>query len=72
MKVATKRIGRMLIDLLGGADLSNGSGLHDNDAVAETHGFDLIMGDIDGRHPDAVLKLAQLLARRMTQFRVEV
>src|SRR5687768_6888737 len=44
---------------------------HDN-AVAERHRFDLIVGDVDGRSPEAALKSADLHPHLGTESGVEV
>ena len=71
-KAGNEGISRLGIDFLGSADLAHGAGFHYDDAIAQAHGFHLIVGHINRRCADAPLKLLQLVARRGAQLSVEI
>jgi hypothetical protein len=53
-------VGRVVVQVLGVADLLEDPGLHDRDPVAHGHGLGLVVGDIDGGHVQVVLDLGDL------------
>ena len=63
---------RMVEDLLRGADLLDEAVAHDDDAVAQGHGLDLVVGDIDEGGVDLLAQLDDLSAHLVTQLGVEV
>ena len=67
-----ERVGRLAVDFGRRAQLSDPAPLHDGDAIAQAHGLDLIVRDVDGGDADPALELLQLVARRGPELRVEV
>ena len=62
----------MVEHLLRGADLLNEAVAHDDDAVAERHGLDLIVRDVDKGRVDLLAQLDDLRAHLVAQLRVKV
>ena len=62
----------MVEDLLRRADLLDEAVAHDDDAVAEGHGLDLVVRDVDERGVDLLAQLDDLGAHLVSQFGVEV
>ena len=58
--------------LLRGADLLNEAVAHDDDAVAERHGLDLIVRDVDKGRVDLLAQLDDLRAHLVAQLCVKV
>ena len=71
-KRGDESVRRVVVDLRRRPGLTDPPLVHDDDAVAERHRFDLIVRYVDGRRPDASLELLQLFARGCAQLRVEV
>ena len=61
-----------MIDVLGRADLLKPSLVQHRDPVAQPHRLDLIVGDVDGRYADPLLKLLEVEPRGRAQLGVEV
>jgi hypothetical protein len=72
MKVATKRVGRPVIDVLGRTKLLDDTALHDGDLGGHGHGFDLIVGHIDDRRAKALMQFFDLNAHIHAQLGVEI
>ena len=62
----------MVEHLLRGADLLDEAVAHDDDAVAERHGLDLVVGDVDKGGVDLLAQLDDLRAHLVAQLRVKV
>src|SRR5215831_10701858 len=71
-KRCNELICRMLVDFCGGSDLPQLAVVDHRNAVPHSHGFDLIMGDIDRRRAHGLLKMLKITAGARAQFRVEV
>src|SRR3954470_15360845 len=56
-------IGRIVVELMRGPDLTDPALLHDRDAIAHAHGLDLVVGDIDRRRSYPALESLQLVPR---------
>ena len=67
-----EQVRRMVEDLLRRADLLDVAVAHDDDAVAEGHGLDLIVRDVDERGVNLLAQLDDLRAHLVAQLRVEV
>src|SRR3989454_1660878 len=67
-----KCVGRVLIDLLRGSDLPHLPAIHDGNAVAQSHGLNLIVCHIDCGRPQLPLELLELESRHGAQLRVQV
>jgi hypothetical protein len=65
MKPATNRFS-------GGGDLLDDAATHHRDSVAEGHGLDLVVGDVDGRGGQALLQLRDGGAHLHPELGVEV
>jgi hypothetical protein len=64
--------GGAAVDLEGGADLLDDAGIEDHEAVAQGHGFHLVVGDEDAGGFQAVLQLADFVAHLDAELGVEV
>ena len=67
-----EEVGRVVEDLLRRADLLDEAVAHDDDAVAQRHGLDLVMGDIDEGGVDLLAQLDDLRAHLVAELGVEV
>ena len=67
-----EQVRRMVEDLLRRADLLDVAVAHDDDAVAESHGLDLIVRDVNEGGVDLLAQLDDLRAHLVAQLRVEV
>jgi hypothetical protein len=67
-----ERVGGVVVDLGGRADLADAPSVQHRDPVAEPHRLDLIVGDVDRRHADVLLEPLQLVTRARSQLGVEV
>ena len=67
-----EQVRRVVEDLLRRADLLDVAVAHDDDAVAEGHGLDLIVRDVDERGVDLLAQLDDLGAHLVAQLRVKV
>ena len=67
-----EEVRRMVEDLLRRADLLDEAVAHDDDAVAERHGLDLVVRDVDEGGVDLLAQLDDLSAHLVTQLGVEV
>src|ERR1051326_24806 len=67
-----KTVGGVIVDFRRRSHLAHLTVVDDGDAVAHAHGFDLVVGDVDGGDADALLELLDLLARGGAQFGIEV
>ena len=64
--------GWIVVDFIGGADLLDTAFIEHDDPVGHGHGFDLVVGHIDGGHAKAALERADLDAHLVAQFGIEV
>ena len=64
-------VGRFLVDVTRAGQLRDTAVLHDQDAVAQGHGFALIVGDEYRGDAKPAQQLIQLTAQALTQLRVE-
>ena len=71
MKPATNRLRDCRRGRWGG-DLLDAAAIHDTDAVAEGHGFDLIVGDVDHGGLQAMMEELDFLAHLDAHLGVEV
>ena len=62
----------MVIQFLRWADLFDDAVVHDDDAVCQGHGFDLVVGHVDRGGAQAPLQLHDLGAGAGAQLGVEV
>src|SRR5437868_3978301 len=53
-------VGRSIINLVGWADLLHAATGHHHDAIGHSHGFHLIVGDVDDRRRKLVVQPFQL------------
>src|SRR5690606_38102606 len=67
-----EEIGRTIIEIERGADLFDAAAVHDDDAVGHGHGFDLVVGDVDGGDPQPLVQGLDLAAHDDAEFGVEV
>ena len=67
-----EQVRRVVEDLLRRADLLDVAVAHDDDAVAEGHGLDLVVRDVDERGVDLLAQLDDLGAHLVAQLRVKV
>ena len=67
-----EQIRRMIEYLLRRTDLLDVAILHDNDTIAQRHGFGLVVGNVHKRGVDVLTQLDELSAHLVTQFGVEV
>ena len=67
-----KAVGRGVVELERLADLLHQSILHHHHAIAQRHGLDLVVGDVDGRGVEPVVQLLQLDAHLHAKFCVEI
>ena len=65
-------VGGTPVDLERRAHLHDLAAVHDADAVAQRHGLDLVVGDVDHGGAEPAVQLADLAARRDAQRRVEI
>ena len=61
-----------VVDVFGSSDLLDFAFAHDDDSVCKCHGFDLVMGDVDGGGFEFSLEIFELCARGDSKFCVEV
>ena len=67
-----ERVGWRGVQALRRIDLSDSAALQHNDAIAQSHGFDLIVGDIDDRGVQPLLQFLQLDAHRRAKLGVQI
>ena len=60
------------VQIFGWRDLKDAAFAHDRDTVRHGHRFMLIVGDVDERHAQLVVKLADFGAQRMPKVGVQV
>ena len=72
MKPATKRVLRVVIELVRRADLLDDAAVHDHDPIGQRHGLDLVVGDVDGRGAHLLVHLLDLGAHLHPELGVEV
>ena len=63
---------RVVVQLLGRADLHELALVHDRDPRAHRHRLDLVVGDVHGRRPEALVESRDLGAGLDAELRVEV
>ena len=71
-KIRHEQIGRLLVELLWGADLLNHAVVHHRDAVADGVGLFLVVRDEDRGQPEPLLQFAQFAADLDAQLGIEV
>src|SRR6266702_1627720 len=71
-KSGDESVGGIVIDFGRSAELAHHALVENHDAVAHGHGFDLIVGDVDGGGADAAMKTLEFLARGSAELGVEV
>ena len=67
-----KDVFRLIIELIGRADLLDVAVLHDHNPVRQGHGLGLVVGDVDGRGAGFLMNLGDFIAHRDALFRVQV
>ncbi len=72
MKPADEEVHRMVVQLLRLGHLLQFALAHDRDTLAHRHRLDLVVGDVDRRHAEVVLDLADLRAHLHAKLGVEV
>ena len=65
-------VGRLVVELERLADLLHPAVAHDDDAVAQRHRLDLVVGDVDRGGAEPLVQLLELDAHLHAQFGVEV
>ena len=65
-------VGGTPVDLERRAHLHDLAAVHDADAVAQRHGLDLVVGDVDHGGAEPAVQPADLAARRDAQRRIEI
>src|SRR6266700_2784216 len=71
-KGGDESVGGIVVDLRGSTELAHHALVENHDAVAHGHGFDLIVGDVDGGGADAAMKTLEFLARGGAELGVEI
>ena len=71
-KPRRKHAGGTLVNLCGFGRLLDTSGIHQDDLIGHRHRLDLVMGDVDHRHAQALLQRAQLAAHLGAELRIEI
>ena len=72
MKPATNSGRRMLVELVGGAELHDPPAIEDGDAVGQRHRLDLVVGHVDGGRLQPLVQPRELVAHPDPKLRVEV
>ena len=67
-----EQVRRIVVERLGGADLLELALSHQRYTVAERHRLDLIVSDVDGRHSELALELADLGPHLGSKLRIEI
>ncbi|EON32400.1 phenol hydroxylase [Gordonia terrae C-6] len=67
-----EHVGRIVVELLGCADLLHVAAAQDHHAIAEGHRLGLVVGHVDGRGAQSLLQLRDLGPHLHTQLRVEI
>ena len=67
-----ERVGRAVVDVVGGADLLHFAVGHHAQPVAERHRLDLVVGDVDRRDGQFAVQPLQVAADLVAQLRVEI
>ena len=65
-------VGRPVVELERRARLLDDAGVHDDDLVGHRHRLDLVVGDVDGRHLEALVQRLDLRAHLHAQLGVEI
>ena len=63
---------RLVVDLLGAAELAHLAAAHHRDAVAQAHRLHLVVGDVEGGGAQPALELLELVAGQGAELGVEV
>ena len=71
-KTSYKKVLWLVKDLLWTADLLNQTIFHDDDAISQCHGFNLIMRNIDKRCLNTLAQFNNLCAHKIAQIGVKV
>ena len=72
MNPATNRLRRLVVELLGRADLLDDAAAHDRDPVAEGHRLGLVVGDVDRGRAEPLLQPGDRGAHLDPELGVEV
>ena len=70
-ELGDEEIGRMEVDLGGGADLLQHAIVHDDDAVGERHGLDLVVRDVDRGRAVLEMQALEFDAHGLAQLGIE-
>ncbi len=71
-KAGHKDVGGLFKNLLGGADLLDEAVLHNDDTVAQGHGFGLVVSHIDEGGADLLAKLNELRTHLVAELGVQI
>ena len=71
-KASDEKVGGLVVNLIGAADLLDDASAHDGDAVGEGHGFDLVVGYVDGGYFELAREVLELGAHADAELGVEV
>src|SRR5262249_43260885 len=71
-KASDEFVGRVVVDFGRRADLPQLAAVNHRDAVAHSHGFDLVVGDVDRGGAHGLLELLELAAGAGAQLGVKV
>jgi hypothetical protein len=67
-----EQVRRLRVEHVRAVDLLYASVAHDGDSLAERHRLDLVVGDVDRRHAEAVVEPCELAAHADAELGVEV
>jgi hypothetical protein len=71
-KLGDERVARVEVDVGRHAHLRDAPRVHHHDTVAECHGFDLIVGDVEHRRRQSTVQPRELASHLAAQGRIEV
>ena len=71
-KCGDKRVGRIVVNLFGRADLADPAQIEYRNTVAHAHRFNLIVCDVDRRGANRALELLELVAGRCAPLGIEI
>src|SRR5690606_18999398 len=67
-----EQVGRIVIELERRANLFDNAIVHDHDFVGHRHGFDLVVGHVDGRGLEPLMQLLDFGAHLHAQLRIQI
>ena len=70
-KVSDEGVNRLVVNILGRADLLNFALAHDHDGIGHAQGFFLVVGDENKGDPGGLLNLLQFLLHILAQLQVQ-